>query len=104
VDRVEVHCQGGVEGVIGLVAVLNARDAEVGGVVARVEDDAGERLFADRGDQPGREQGQLFGDQEGISAPPHVQHPVFVQVEAGLEAVVTAQHLQRQPGGYDLGD
>ena len=104
VDRVEVHRQGGVQGVVGLVAVLDARDAEVGGVVARVEHDAGERLLADRGDQPGREQSQLFGDQEGISAPAHVQHPVVVQVEAGLEAVVTAQHLQRQPGGHDLGD
>ena len=94
----------GVQGVVGLVAVLDARDAEVGGVVARVEHDAGERLLADRGDQPGREQSQLFGDQERISAPAHVQHPLVIQVEAGLEAVVTAQHLQRQPGGHNLGD
>ena len=51
-----------------------------------------------------REQRQLFGDQEGIAAPAHVQHPVVVQVEAGLEAVVAAQDLHRQPGRHDLGD
>ena len=104
VDRVEVHGQGGVQGVVGLVAFLDARDAEAGGVVARVEHDAGERLLANRGDQPGCEQSQLFGDQEWVSAPAHVQHPVVVQVEAGLEAVLRAQNLQRQPGGHDLGD
>ena len=60
--------------------------------------------LADRGDQLRREQSQLFGDQEGIAAPAHVEHPVAVQVEAGLEAVVAAQDLHRQPGGHDLGD
>ena len=75
-----------------------------GGVVARVEHDAGDRLLADCGDQLGRERRQLLGDQEGIAAAAHVEHPLVVQVEAGLEAVVAAQHLHRQPGGHDLGD
>ena len=74
------------------------------GKVARVEHDAGERLLADRGDQLRREQRQLFGDQEGISAAAHVEHPLVVEIEAGLEAVVRAQDLHRQPGGHDLGD
>ena len=74
------------------------------GIVARVEHDAGEWLLADRGDQRRREQSQFFGNQEGISAPAHVQDPVVVQIEAGLEAVVTAQDLHRQPSGHDLGD
>ena len=47
---------------------------------------------------------QLFGDQKGIAATANVEHPVAVQVEAGLEAVVGAQDLHRQPGGHDLGD
>ena len=40
VDRVEVHRERGVQRVVGLVGVLDARDADVGGVVARVEHDA----------------------------------------------------------------
>ena len=52
----------------------------------------------------GRERRQLLGDQEGIAAPAHVEHPLVVQVELGLEAVVAAQHLHRQPGRHDLGD
>jgi hypothetical protein len=87
-----------------LVGVLDARDADVGGVVGRVEHDAGERLLADRGDQLRRELSQLFGNQIGIAAPAHVEHPVAVQVEARLEAVVAAQDLHRQPSGHDLGD
>ena len=62
------------------------------------------RLLADRGDQLARELSQLLGDQEGISAAAHIQHPVVVQVEACLEAVVAAQDLHRQPGRHDLGD
>ena len=50
VDRVEVHRERGVQRVVGLVAVLDARDADVGGVVARVEHDAAKRLLADCGD------------------------------------------------------
>ena len=45
-----------------------------------------------------------FGDQKRIAAAANVEHPRAVQVEAGLEAVVAAQDLQRQPGGHDLGD
>jgi hypothetical protein len=104
VDRVEVHRERGVQRVVGLISFLDARDAEVGGVVARVEDDAGDRLLADGGDQLRRELSQLLGDQEGVSAPAHVQHPVVVEVEAGLEAVVAAQDLHCQPGRHDLGD
>ena len=51
-----------------------------------------------------RELSQFLGDQEGIAAAPHVQHPVVVEVEAGLEAVVAAQDLHRQPCCHDLGD
>src|SRR6266498_1096762 len=40
VDRVEVHRERGVHRVVGLVGVLDARDADFGGVVARVEHDA----------------------------------------------------------------
>ena len=63
-----------------------------------------DRLLADRGDELGREQRQLFGDQERIAAAAHVEHPLVVQIEAGLEAVVGAEDLQRQPSGHDLGD
>ena len=63
-----------------------------------------ERLLTDCGDQRRRELSQLFGDQKGIAATANVEHPVAVQVEAGLEAVVGAQDLHRQPGGHDLGD
>jgi amidase len=35
---------------------------------------------------------QLFGDQKGIAAPANVEHPIAVQIEGGLEAVVAAQH------------
>ena len=104
VNRVEVHRERGVQRVVGLVGVLDARDADVGGVVARVEHDAAERLFADCGDQRRRELSQLFGDQKRIAAPANVEHPFAVQVEAGLEAIVAAQDLHRQPRGHDLGD
>ena len=103
-DRVEVHRERGVQRVIGLIGVLDTRDAEVGGVVARVEHDAGDRLLADRGDQLVRERSQLFGDQKGIAAPAHIELPLGVQVEASLEAVVAAQDLHRQPRRHDLGD
>ena len=62
------------------------------------------RLLADGGDQLLRERLQLLGDQEGIAAAAHIQHPFVVQVELGLEAVVAAQDLHRQPGRHDLGD
>ena len=42
--------------------------------------------------------------EKGIAAAPHVKHPVLVQVEFGLEAVVAAQDLHRQPRRHDLGD
>ena len=60
VDRVEIHRQRGVQRIVGLVGVLDARDAEVRRVVARVEHDAGDRLLADRRDQLGRERRQLL--------------------------------------------
>ena len=41
---------------------------------------------------------------KGSPPPAHVQHAVAVQIEAGLEAVVGAEDLQRQPRGHDLGD
>ena len=63
-----------------------------------------ERLLADCGDQRRRELSQLFGDQKGIAATANVEHPVAVQVEARLEAVVGAQNLHRQPCGHNLGD
>jgi hypothetical protein len=40
VDRVEVHRERGVQRVVSLIGVLDARDADVGGVIARVEHDA----------------------------------------------------------------
>ena len=46
----------------------------------------------------------FLGDQKWIATPANVEHPVAIQVNAGLEAVVAAQHLHRQPGGDDLGD
>ena len=104
VDRVEVHRKGRIDRVEGLVGVLDARDAQVGRVVAPVDDDAGERRLADRIEQRRREQRQLLRNQERIAAAAHVQHAFVVQVEAGLEAVVLAQDLQRHPGGHDLGD
>ena len=104
VDRVEVHRERGVQRVVGLIGVLDARDADVGGVVARVEHDATYRLLADCGDQLRRELSQLFGDQKRIAAPANVEHPIAVQVEAGLEAIVAAQDLHRQPRGHDLSD
>ena len=103
-DRVEVHRQRRVQRVIRFVGVLDARDAEIGGVVARIEHDAGDRLLADGGDQLLRERRELLGDQEGIAAAAHIQHPLVVQVELGLEAVVAAEHLHRQPCRHDLGD
>ena len=60
--------------------------------------------LADCGDQLRRELSQLFGDQKRIAAPANVEHPIAVQVEAGLEAIVAAQDLHRQPRGHDLGD
>ena len=51
-----------------------------------------------------RERRQLLGDQKGIAAPAHIQHPLVVQVELGLEAVVAAQDLHREPRRHDLGD
>ena len=69
VDRVEVDRERGVQRVVGLVGVLDVRDADVGGVVARVEHDAAQRLLAICGDPLGRELSQLFGNQKGIAAP-----------------------------------
>lgn len=46
-------------------------------------------------DQRRGELSQLFGDQEGIAATADVEHSATVQVEAGLEAVVGAQHFHR---------
>ena len=103
-DRIEVHGERGVQRVIGLAGVLDARDAQVGGVVARVEHDAGDGLLADRGDQLLGERRQLLRDQKGIAASAHVQHSVVVQVEFRLEAVVAAQDFHRQPCGHELGD
>ena len=104
VDGVEIHRQRGVQRIVGLAVILDARDAEVRRIVARVEHDAGDRLLADRCDQFGRERRQLLRDQERIAASAHVEHPLVVEVEAGLEAVVAAQDLHRQPGRHDLGD
>ena len=50
-----------------------------------------------------REQSQLFGDQKGIAAPRR-RAPGRRPGKAGLEVVVAAQDLHRQPGGHDLGD
>ena len=104
VDGVEIHRQRGVQRIVGLVGVLDARDAQVRRIVARVEHDAGDRLLADRCDELGRERRQLLRDQERIAASAHVEHPLVVEVEAGLEAVVAAQDLHRQPSRHDLGD
>ena len=62
------------------------------------------RLLADGGDQLVAERRQLLGDEEGIAASAHVKHPVLVEVEFGLEAVVAAQDLHREPRRHDLGD
>ena len=62
------------------------------------------RLLADGGDQLVAELRQLLGDEEGIAASAHVKHPVFVEVEFCLEAVVAAQDLHREPRRHDLGD
>ena len=97
VDGVEVHGERGVQRVVGFARVLDARDAEVGRVVARIEHDAGDRLLADRLDELFRERRQLLGDEEGIAASAHVEHAILVQVEFGLEAVVAAKDLHRQP-------
>jgi hypothetical protein len=59
-DGVEIHRQRGVHRIIGLVGVLDARDAEVRRVVARVQHDAGDRLLAHRRDQLGRERCELL--------------------------------------------
>ena len=105
VDRVEVHGQGGVQRVVGLVGVLDARDADVRGVVACVEHDAGDRLLADCSDQlRSRAAPALRRSRKGSPPPRTYSTRLVVKVKAGLEAVVTAQHLQRQPGGHDLGD
>ena len=40
VDCVEIHRERRVQRVVGLVSVLDARDADVGRIVARVEHDA----------------------------------------------------------------
>ena len=53
-DGVEVHRERRVQRVVGFAGVLDARDAEVGRVVARIEHDAGDRLLADGGDERGR--------------------------------------------------
>ena len=104
VDGVEVHRQRGVQRIVGLVGVLDAGDAQVRRIIARVQHDAGDRLLADRRDQPCRERCQLLRNQERIAASAHVEHPLVVEVEAGLEAVVAAKHVHRQPGRHDLGD
>jgi hypothetical protein len=72
VDRVEIHRERRVQRVIGFVGVLDARDAEIGGVVAGVEHHAGERLLAGLGEEFGREQRQFLGNQERIAAAAHV--------------------------------
>ena len=50
------------------------------------------------------ERRQLLRDQEGIAAAAHVEHSLIVEIEAGLEAIVAAQDLHRQPSRHDLGD
>ena len=90
-DGVEIHRQRGVQRIEGFAGVLDARDAQVGRIVARVEHDAGDRLLADRRDQIGREQRQLLRNQERIAAPAHVENALVVEIEAGLEAVVATQ-------------
>ena len=61
-------------------------------------------LLADRGDQLMGERRQLLRDQKGIAASAHIQHPLVVEVELGLETVVAAQDFHRHPCGHDLGD
>ena len=103
-DGVEIHRQRGVQRIVGLAVILDARDAEIRWIVACIEHDAGDRRLADRRDQLGCERRQLLRDQEWIAASAHVEHPLVVEVEAGLEAVVAAQDLHRQPSRHDLGD
>ena len=104
IDGVEIHRQRGVQRVVGFVGVLDAGNAKIGRIIARVQHDAGDRLLADGRDQVFRERCQFLRNQERIAAAAHVEHPLVVEVEAGLEAVVAAKHLHRQPGRDDLGD
>ena len=50
-DGVEVHRKRRVQGIEGPATVLDAGNAQVGGIVARVEDDTGDGLLADSGDE-----------------------------------------------------
>jgi hypothetical protein len=103
-DGVEVHREGRVQRVVRLAGVLDAWDAKVGRVVARVQHDSAQGLPPGHDNERQREPCQLLGDEEGVAAAANVEHAVVVQVEAGLEAVVGAEDLHREPGGHDLGD
>ena len=103
-DGVEIHRQRRIQRIVGLAVILNAGDAEVRRIIAPVDHDAGDRRLADRCDELGRERLELLRDQERIAAAAHVEHPPVVEEEAGLEAVVAAEDLHRQPGRHDLRD
>ena len=104
VDGVEIHRQRRVHRVVGYGVILDARDAEVRGIVAPVNHDARDRRLADLGDEIFRQRRELLRDQERIAAAAHVEHALVIEIEAGLEAVVGAEDLDGQPRGHDLGD
>ena len=104
VDGVEIDRQRRVQRIIGEVVILDAGDAEVRRIVAAVDHDAGDRRLSDSGDKLGRQRLELLRDQERIAAAANVKHALGVEIEPGLEPVVGAQNLHRQPRGHDLGD
>ncbi len=104
VDRVEIHPQRRIQRVISRVIVLDAGDAQVRGIIARVNHEARDRRLSDLCDERARERRQFLGDQVGIAAAPDIEHPFGVEVEARFEAIVGAQNLERQPRRHDLGD
>ena len=60
VDSVEIHRQRRIQRIVGLVIILDARDAQVRRIVAGVNHDARDRRLADFRDQIGRERRQLL--------------------------------------------
>ena len=104
VDRVEIHPQRRIQRVVSRVVILDARDAQVRRIVAGVNHDARDRRLADLRDECRRERRELLRDQVRIAAALDIEHAFGVEIEARFEAIVGAQHLERQPGRDDLGD
>ena len=103
IDRVEIDPQRRIQSVVGRVVILDAGDAQVRRIVAGVDHDSRDRRLADFRHQVGGERPELFRGQVGVAASAHVEHALVVEIEAGLEAIVAAENLHRQPGGDDLG-